>query len=119
MRLSAKIETSVKLLMMVNTKNVPSTVTAPTSRGRPAATNPPNTMIKSSKVMGRAIVSARVRSFSIVSPTCRNTSASPVTVTAIGVFEPTDDGRLKRGDKSSMRRRMSSSDPVIRASTSA
>ena len=66
--------------------------------------------------MGSAIDSAFFRSFSIVVPTCRNTSASPVTATLSAASEP---ARVNSGESASMRFRTTSSDPVMRASTSA
>ncbi len=74
-RLIEKIETSVKVATTQRVKNVPSTATAPTSSGSPAATRPPKTSTSSTSVIGTATDSARARSPSMVCETEPNTGA--------------------------------------------
>ena len=80
-RFSEKIDTGVTAAMTRRAKNVPITVMIPRASGREAATALPNTRISSTRVMGKAMASAFLRSDSIWVPTCRNTSAKPPTPT--------------------------------------
>ena len=80
-RLIEKIETFVNCVTVQSTMNAPNTETAPTSNGSPAATTPPKTNSNSNSVSGTAIISARARSPSIVSPIAANTGSEPASPT--------------------------------------
>ncbi len=82
-RLRLKMDTSVAMLIRRSTARVPTTDRAPMARGSDADTTLPNTSRRSTSVMGRAIVSARTRSFSMVVPTSLNTWANPLTPTVM------------------------------------
>ena len=73
-RLRLKIDTSVTVLRRRSTTNVPTTERAPMASGSEADTTLPNTSSSRIRVIGRAMVSARTRSSSIVVPTSWNTS---------------------------------------------
>ena len=76
-RLIEKIDTSVNKVTIHSVKKVPSTETAPTSRGRPAATRPPKTTTSSITTSGTASDSAVARSDSIRSETAEKTGPCP------------------------------------------
>jgi hypothetical protein len=78
-----KIETLVNCVTVHRTMNAPNTDTAPTSTGSPAATTPPNTTSSNSSVRGTAIISARARSPSIVSPIAAKTASEPARPTVM------------------------------------
>ena len=93
-RLSEKTETSV-----TDASDVQHEERADDRRRRrrraaaPAATRLPNTTTSRISVIGRAIISARPRSDSMVSPTWRNTSARPPTATVTVAFVARELGR--------------------------
>src|SRR5438067_1378083 len=113
-RLREKIDTWVMLAMTRKAKKLPMMASTPRLSGSDAATALPNTRINSTRVSGRAIISAVRRSCSIWVPTCLNTSAKPPTLTAA-----TGPSCSRRGDSSLMRSRTWSSVPAMRANTSA
>ena len=81
-RLRAKTDTSVIPDSTCSTRNVPTIDRTPMASGRVAATTLPKITTSSTSVIGRAIISARSRSSSMVVPTSRNTSADPPSSTA-------------------------------------
>ena len=111
-RLRAKIETSVTWLINERARKVPMMAIPPTTRGREAATRLPNTRTSRAKVMGNAIDSARIRSFSTVSWISRKTSEAPPISTVIGTS-------LEEATRSRTESATASSSSSIRASTRA
>jgi hypothetical protein len=68
---SVKIETVVFAAMIDTTPNVIRSENRAISSGMPAATRPPNASSRITRLNGNAIVSARVRSFVVVSENSR------------------------------------------------
>lgn len=77
---------------------MPTTESTPTTIGRLAATTLPKISTSRSRVIGRAIISDRTRSSSMVVPTSRKTSAKPPTCTVTAARSSPS-----RGASSSMR----------------
>ncbi len=82
------MDTSVSAASTRSTKKVPTIDITPTTNGNEAATTLPKTRISSTSVIGRAMVSARTRSSSMVSPTSWNTSAKPPSSTSTAEEDP-------------------------------
>jgi hypothetical protein len=80
-KLSAKIDTSVTEPTTVSTRNVPTTEIAPITTGSMPATTDPKIRIRSSAVIGNAIVLALFVSSSITRLTWSKAVASPPTPT--------------------------------------
>lgn len=87
-RFSAKTETSVNVVRPRSTAFVPRMATMPMPSGNRAAIALPKTITSSTRVIGRAITSARVRSsLMIVCISCR-TATTPPTFTSTGPCVP-------------------------------
>jgi hypothetical protein len=104
----------VKAASTRSTKNVPMMASTPTPSGKLAATTLPNTNTKRMRVIGSTRPTARARSFSMVVPTWRKTSANPPTPTVT-----VSSSRVNAGVISSISSRTSLSLPLILASTNA
>jgi hypothetical protein len=83
-----KIETSVTSLRSDSERNAPNTASPPMNSGSDAATSPPKTTTRKSRVRGTAIDSALARSDSMVVPTSWKTASWPPTATSSPSWSP-------------------------------